>query len=88
MRKFPEVKAETCHWSFGPGRTGPRTKISNRNFGPPDHFNQKKYSYPGNFGPVRARARVRARASFVWERRGCLSLPVEVRRPVYFRGGS
>ena len=33
---------ETCHWSFGPGRTGPRTKISNRNFGRPDHFNQKK----------------------------------------------
>ena len=41
-----------CHWSFGPGRTGPRTKISNRNFGPPDHFKQKKQSYPGNFGPV------------------------------------
>ena len=33
---------EYCHWSFGPGRTGPRTKISNRNFGPLDHFHQKK----------------------------------------------
>ena len=44
-------RMETCHWNFGPGKNGPRTKISTGKIGPPDHFFRQNWSYPENFGP-------------------------------------